>query len=279
MDQKNQPNIYRMLLPSVLGILLCAVCLVGSSFAWFSSNKTAMTQSVQSASYGVSVSAVDAQGISAGFDGQSYVLAPGSYTVTLTAGGTATNGYCVVTLGSEKLYTQQFAQSSIAFTVNVNTETAMLVEPCWGTSIYHESPNISDGTVIGELSAPVCTCQTPCNPAAADSACAVCAADSAACAAQSVCVCETACVEGAGNQACPVCAADPVGCLGMAQPGETQPGETQPEVTQPEATQPEATQPEQTQPEQTQPEETQPGATQPEETQPEATEAPVASED
>ncbi len=156
-NKKDQVNIYRMLLPCLLGIFFCAVCLVGSSFAWFSANQTAPAEPIQSASYKVDVSIVGPEATAPLFDGQSYTLAPGSYTVTLTAGGTATNGYCVVTLGGEELYTQQFAQGSIAFTVNVNAETTMKILSCWGTSIRHDNPDISGGTVLGELTAPDAT--------------------------------------------------------------------------------------------------------------------------
>ncbi len=264
-NKKDQVNIYRMLLPCLLGIFFCAVCLVGSSFAWFSANQTAPAEPIQSASYKVDVSIVGPEATAPLFDGQSYTLAPGSYTVTLTAGGTATNGYCVVTLGGEELYTQQFAQESIAFTVNVNANTTMKILSCWGTSIRHDNPDISGGTVLGELTGPVCTCTAPCAEGAANQDCAVCKESYASCAA-AVCNCETLCAEGAVKADCPLCAGNAEGCQGTEQ---------EPEATAPEATDPEATDPEVTVPPETTPETTTPDTVPSDTTQEDATQPPV----
>ncbi len=128
-----------MLLPSIIGILLCAACLGGCTFAWFTA--TASSNSVaeiEAASYTVS-SVINNEGgeeVGINHDG-SYTLAAGSYTVTLSAAGTASSGYCVFDYQTAAdAYTEQIA-SNTTVTVSITVAEGgdvLTVLPCWGTS-------------------------------------------------------------------------------------------------------------------------------------------------
>lgn len=48
-------NIVRLLMPSVIGIVICVVCMAGMSLAWFSANAQTRLQDIKSADYGVNV--------------------------------------------------------------------------------------------------------------------------------------------------------------------------------------------------------------------------------
>ena len=140
-----------LLLPSVLGILLCCFCLAGLTWAWFSNSVTSSANNITTASFAVDIS-VKTNGTE---------LTPteenGKYTYTLTAGttyavtvtadntATATTGYCTVKLKSsdnnEKTYhTVQLYPAggdgkpqSVQFTVNSSDIPYLTITPQWGT--------------------------------------------------------------------------------------------------------------------------------------------------
>lgn len=140
-----------LLLPSVLGILLCCFCLAGLTWAWFSNSVTSSANNITTASFAVDIS-VKTNGTE---------LTPteenGKYTYTLTAGttyavtvtadntATATTGYCTVKLVSsdnnEKTYhTVQLYPAggdgkpqSVQFTVQHSDASYLTITPQWGT--------------------------------------------------------------------------------------------------------------------------------------------------
>ncbi len=260
MEKNAKLNIDRMLLPLVLGMLLCAICLVGGTYAWFTGNQQVTALPIEAASYQVEAQILDEQGLAPAYDGQSHTLEAGKlYQVKLTAQGTASTGYAIVSLGEDtKLITAQIAQGEmLEFILQCGEETSAQIAGSWGTSSKFEQPDIEQGSEItlGTI-LPVCGCAQLCTGETGDPECPLCSQDMTAC---------------QGEAAQP--ADDPDS--ENTEPEDTQPEITQPEITQPEVTQPEVTQPEDTQPEITQPEDTQPEATQPEDTQPEVTQPEV----
>ncbi len=49
--EPSQDPLGTLLLPSLIGIVLCAVCMAGGTYAWFSVSTTMPAQTIQSANY------------------------------------------------------------------------------------------------------------------------------------------------------------------------------------------------------------------------------------
>ena len=57
-EKKRSDGLSHLLAPSVIGACICAVCLCGASWAWFTASSSAGTAKIQAASYTVSVTAI-----------------------------------------------------------------------------------------------------------------------------------------------------------------------------------------------------------------------------
>ena len=55
------------------------------------------------------------------------------YTVTLTPGGTATAGYCKITLGGKDYYTGQLTADTLTFKVSAAKKQELTVTSQWGS--------------------------------------------------------------------------------------------------------------------------------------------------
>lgn len=146
---KAETNLTRILLPSVLSILLCMTLLCGMTWAWFASTQSTPAATIQAATYHIDVVAKNGETVlTAGQDGK-YSLAAGvAYTVTLTASGNASKGYCKVTLPDNSvLRTAQIApKNSLTFTLTLTNGGNVSFSPEWGT--YSGEPEIkADGVV------------------------------------------------------------------------------------------------------------------------------------
>lgn len=109
--QKRKDSIVPLLMPSVLGICLCVVCVCGMTWAWYSASVQTSPQKMTAAYYEVTVSVkentTEVDPVSVGC----YNLTAGTaYTVDLTAVGTVEKcgGYCLIGLnGSDTEYYTQ----------------------------------------------------------------------------------------------------------------------------------------------------------------------------
>ena len=162
---KRSDGIGHILAPSVIGILLCAVCLCGASWAWFTATTSAGTVKIQSATYTVSVTAKQGETdiSTTAENGITTVTfsAAGTYTVTLTPIGTAKTGYCKITFDGTDYYTPQLIGESFTFTVNAAANTALTVTPQWGT--YSGAVTIQNGDEITAAGYQQNSSQTPNN--------------------------------------------------------------------------------------------------------------------
>ncbi len=132
---KAETNLTKILLPSVLSILLCMTLLCGMTWAWFASTQSTPAATIQAATYHIDVVAKNGETVlTAGQDGK-YPLAKGTYTVTLTASGNASKGYCKVTLPDNTvLRTAQIApKNSLTFTLTLTSGGNVSFSPEWGT--------------------------------------------------------------------------------------------------------------------------------------------------
>ncbi len=170
--QKEKDNITAMLLPSFLGIILCAVCLMGTTFAWFSASQEAQTHTIEAANYSAFVS-VDGEAAT-----ETIALNVGKHTVQITADGTATTGYFILEYGDWVLHTAQVGKgATISIAFEVNEAVTLKITPQWGFSAKAEEERIKDGDtlVFGEPAPILCTCETKCTDL--NEACQVCKAD------------------------------------------------------------------------------------------------------
>ncbi len=131
---KAETNLTRILLPSVLSILLCMVLLCGMTWAWFTSTQSAPASTIVAATYRIDIVAKNGETELTGQDGKYTLKAGVTYTITLTASGTASKGYCKVFLPSTTLYTAQIApDQSLTFKLTLTNGGNVSFSPEWGS--------------------------------------------------------------------------------------------------------------------------------------------------
>ncbi len=148
-DVNGDSGIYRSLGSSVVGMALCAACLCGTSWAWFTASASTEVQAIQAASYAVDVTATGANDVKS-TDGGVTVSGTGTYSVTIKPSddSTASTGYCCVKFGDVDYYTQQLDAGGITFTVNSDEGQALTITSQWGT--YSGEASLKDNGVLGE---------------------------------------------------------------------------------------------------------------------------------
>lgn len=137
-------NILRLLMPSVVGIALCMVCLAGSTWAWFSSSVQTAPQTIEAANFDIAVTVNDELVPSP------VTLEAGQiYKVTLTATGNApSGGYCEVESGAVPLYTAALLPSqTLSFTLIPEQSAVYTFTAVWGK--YSGKADITNGCTIG----------------------------------------------------------------------------------------------------------------------------------
>lgn len=151
---KAETNLTKILLPSVLSILLCMTLLCGMTWAWFASTQSTPAATIQAATYTyrIDIGEKDGETLSTGEDGKyTYTLKAGvTYTITLKALGTASKGYCKVTLPDNSvLRTAQIApKNSLTFTLTLTNGGNVSFSPEWGT--YSGTAEITSGCTISK---------------------------------------------------------------------------------------------------------------------------------
>ncbi len=142
-------NILRLLLPSFVGIVICMVCLAGTTWAWFTASVQTQPQTLAAANFSIEAAVTDAE--NAPVDISSPLNAGQVYTVTLTASGTADEfgGCCIVKGGGKTYYTEQIRPgNTLTFTFTPETTDVYTFTGVWGE--YSGDASIADGAVIGQ---------------------------------------------------------------------------------------------------------------------------------
>ena len=146
----------RIMISSVLGIMLCVICLAGLTWAWFSGSVSSAANNITAASFNIQID-VNVKGtkttVSPTVENGKYSFSLENnevYDVKITADGTATTGYCEVLFGENVYHTIQIFNISdesnsgsilstdmpqeINFTVNATESTLLLkIVPQWGS--------------------------------------------------------------------------------------------------------------------------------------------------
>ena len=154
--RERKAGIGRMLAPSVVSIILCAICLFGTSWAWFTVTQKKTVDPIRTASYTGAVTvnneAVSAVQSEKGITAYTVSLKANTlYTITIKANGDASTGYYIVCFGGQEYYTQQISKGgSITFTANFAEAGEMTIRPQWGTcTVVGEGDKIKDKTKLG----------------------------------------------------------------------------------------------------------------------------------
>ena len=152
------------MLACVFGLLVTAVLLVTTTWAWFTTD-TGSQANVISSSYCTVEAVLDDSGnpLTPTLDGgdEVYNLSAGvEYTVKITVSGNATGGYCKLSFGeapetnyfTEVIYSDSYVNrtadpsdiNSISFKISVQTDKVLTVKCGWGIH-SHENPELIDG--------------------------------------------------------------------------------------------------------------------------------------
>ena len=149
-------NIMQLLMPSILGMLICMVCLAGATWAWFTATTTVSVPPVSAAYFDVTTVITPEASITDDDENEvrTYTIEKNKpYIVTLTATGTASiGGYCVVKVDNESYYTGHMdlngESSKFSFSV-CSLEGKIKIIPYWG-EISDNSLNIIKDNTIGK---------------------------------------------------------------------------------------------------------------------------------
>lgn len=154
----------RIMISSVFGIMLCVICLAGLTWAWFSGSVSSAANNITAASFNIQID-VNVKGTETPVPRTvengiySFSLENNKvYDVKITADGTATTGYCGVTLGENSYHTIQIFNISdesrsgsllstdrpqeITFTVNATDSTLLKIVPQWGSYAIAEGEKL-----------------------------------------------------------------------------------------------------------------------------------------
>lgn len=175
--RRNSDNILRLLAPSVIGACICAVCLCGASWAWFTAATEASTTTIRSATFQISrvnvtanasetngaqattVQAVKAEG------GKFEVSLPdGSYKLRIipAADNTSTKGFCCITIfengesAGTAYYTSNISEDEFSVNIQADKNIRVVIEPIWGdVAAYNTSvtPLADGGNIPAQKSA------------------------------------------------------------------------------------------------------------------------------
>ena len=151
--ENRSDGILHILAQSVIGIAVCAVCLCGASWAWFSTSASTGTTAIQSSSYilyKIDSNTAETELTEAG---NTYTLTSDTFLVTLKAiGTTGATGYCSVMIGDKTYYTDQITVSEekiFTFNIEATAGTEIMLIPKWGICTEKDDINtISNNDII-----------------------------------------------------------------------------------------------------------------------------------
>lgn len=145
-----------LLAPSIMGGVLCILCLCGTSWAWFTASVSTAATTIQTAAYTVSVTATEGGTAVQPSAENKFDLAAGkAYEIAISPTGTAKTGFCKISLGTETYYTGQLTSGTLTFTVYAGSDGTLTVTPEWGTCAVSSTENtIPNGGTIGDPAEP-----------------------------------------------------------------------------------------------------------------------------
>ena len=143
-------GVFHILAPSLAAFCLCAVCLCGASWAWFTASSGIGAAKVQAATYTVKIK-YKTTDTNVWQDGEYQISLDGGKTyelrITPAETATATDGFCDVKIGDTTYQTAQIPKgsgSAFSFKVQAYENATLTITPKWGTG---SGTNIIDPTL------------------------------------------------------------------------------------------------------------------------------------
>lgn len=171
-----ESSVWKMLLPSVLGIIVCTICLAGMTWAWFTSgvqSQSTISAKEYSLNETITVQNAKSGALEKSADGN-YTLAENTtYVVKLKPSVTPKNGgYCMLKItpadGSEAVYYTQAleAKTEFSFTISNGNKTATCqLIAAWGEPDVSKTANktliVSGNTIEINGGAPAVSTEQP----------------------------------------------------------------------------------------------------------------------
>lgn len=142
--QEEKPaSLTALLMPSLLGVAICLVCLCSLTWAWFTATQNSGVQPIQSATATVTASlngtALGELPIEEGITGTG--------TLTLHMDGSAQYAYVLIKVGGTE-YRTGYLSATKDYTITVNESGATLTL-CWGKQDSLPGTAVGDGGSIG----------------------------------------------------------------------------------------------------------------------------------
>lgn len=142
-QEKKPASLTALLMPSLLGVAICLVCLCSLTWAWFTATQNSGVQPIQSATATVTAKLGDTalgelpieEGIT------------GTGTLTLHMDGSAQYAYVVIKVGGTE-YRTGYLSATEDYTITVNESGATLTL-CWGKQDSLPGTAVGDGGSIG----------------------------------------------------------------------------------------------------------------------------------
>lgn len=143
--QEEKPaSLTALLMPSLLGVAICLVCLCSLTWAWFTATQNSGVQPIQSATATVTAKLGDTA------LGELKVGEPcslnGTGTLTLHMAGDAQYAYVVIKAGDKEYHTDYLTGDGYTITVNESGATLTL---CWGKQDSLPGAAVENGGSIG----------------------------------------------------------------------------------------------------------------------------------
>lgn len=141
--QEEKPaSLTALLMPSLLGVAICLVCLCSLTWAWFTATQNSGVQPIQSATATVTASlngtVLGELPIKEGMTGTG--------TLTLHMDGSAQYAYVVIKVGDTEYHTDYLTADGYTITVN---ESGAALTLCWGKQDSLPGTAVGDGGSIG----------------------------------------------------------------------------------------------------------------------------------
>ena len=142
-EKKRGDGLFHLLAPSVIGALLCVVCLCGASWAWFSAYTSTGETVIKSSEYNITAAVRDSENSPVEVKNNACTVADGVYKVTLTAKGSqSATGYCRAEIGGKIYYTEQItAVGSFTFTIKTTGSSEVKFVSKWGSCAVRTKEN------------------------------------------------------------------------------------------------------------------------------------------
>ena len=151
-DKLTDKAFTRLFITSILGIVICLVCLCSTTWAWFSTDVSSSENVIQSGEGKLAVivtkEQVEIKNVDKGVE-----LEAGDYVVKMTLPKDSASGYCEIYVGgdvyrSPYILRSKDTEQTLTFGITLTEKTALSVKTRWGIYSDGEADVAAGGTLI-----------------------------------------------------------------------------------------------------------------------------------